>query len=60
MAVGTLYKITLQWGPVPHLSWEALPEAEKPEWIKTCSHTYMIRGSFNGWLDQVMLGCPFG
>merc|ERR1719401_256706 len=58
VAIGTVYKITLQWGPNPRLFWEALGkegrDVRAPLWCKSCAHTFTIRGSFNGWMDQWM------
>nr|AQS99230.1 type I polyketide synthase [Gambierdiscus excentricus] len=46
--VGTMYKITFQWGEPPTMHWEQVPDAPVPDWFAGCEHFYSVVASWTG------------
>merc|ERR1712205_241835 len=45
---GTVYLITLQWGPTVTMSWAPV-DFPAPEWSLTTKHTYQVMASWTAW-----------
>lgn len=54
VAQGTVYLITLQWGPTVSVSW-TVADAPIPDWAPACRHSYYVMGSWTAWASTEMV-----